>query len=168
MPVESITPGDRRWPALAAHLDRAGMTRWALPPDDQPPPGVCFLGVPIDARVVGHISILAQPITVPATAWSGDKTHTMPGPDGQPLRETFVQTFAVEEAFRRRGYGRALQQAALRLTRDLGCIQMRSWSSLDKPANHTLKLSLGFGMHPATQEATDGQLISGVYFVKTV
>jgi GNAT superfamily N-acetyltransferase len=42
------------------------------------------------------------------------------------LRETFVATFAVDAAYRRHGYGRALQTAALKMTRALGCYQMRS------------------------------------------
>ena len=45
---------------------------------------------------------------------------------------------------------------------------MRSWSSLDKPANYALKLSLGFAMHPSVHDAASGYQVSGVYFVKRV
>jgi hypothetical protein len=45
---------------------------------------------------------------------------------------------------------------------------MRSWSSLDKPENYQLKLSLGFALHPSTHDAAAGYPVSGVYFVKRV
>jgi hypothetical protein len=61
-----------------------------------------------------------------------------------------------------------LQLAALEKTRELGCFQMRSWSSLDKPANYQLKLSLGFGFHPEVQDTASGLKVSGGYFVRTV
>jgi GNAT superfamily N-acetyltransferase len=109
-----------------------------------------------------------QVITIPGTEWSGGVDTPLTALDGRPLRELFVQTFAVDDAFRRQGCGRALQVAALELARTLGCYQMRSWSSLDKTANYALKLSLGFTAHPAIYEATGGQKISGVYFMKTV
>ena len=84
------------------------------------------------------------------------------------MRETFAQTFAVEEVYRRRGHGRALQLEALTLTKDLGAHQMRSWSSLDKQANYALKMNLGFAVCPAVYETDAGLKVSGVYFVKTV
>ena len=105
---------------------------------------------------------------MPATEWSGGEARSLTFGDGEPLYEMFVQTFAVEAAFRRRGHGRALQQAALALTAERGCHQMRSWSSLDKPEKYALKLALGFAVHPAISEAGNGQQISGVYFIKTV
>ena len=75
-------------------------------------------------------------------------------------------TFGVEAPQRCRGLGRALQEAALEWTRERGCLQMRSWSSIDKPENYTLKLSLGFAMLPAVHDAASGYPVSGVYFVK--
>ena len=144
------------------------MARWVLDDDAQPHPDHYFLAALADDRIVGNLTIRVQNLVVPGTAWSAGRDHTLTDPDGFPLRETFVATFAVDEAHRRRGYGRALQLAALDLTRDLGCYQLRSWSSLDKPANYALKLSLGFAIHPAIQEAHTGQQISGVYFVRTV
>jgi GNAT superfamily N-acetyltransferase len=69
---------------------------------------------------------------------------------------------------RRKGIGRALQEEALVITKELGCIQMRSWSSLDAMANYQLKLNLGFGFHPEIQETPSGLRVSGGYFVKRV
>ena len=143
------------------------MARWVLD-DGQPAPDVYLLGVMVAEQVIGHISLRVQDLIIPSTAWSTGQDHALRGSTGEPLRETFVNTFAVDETHRRQGCGRALQVAALDLTRDLGCYQMRSWSSLDKTANYALKISLGFAAHPAVYESEDGLLISGVFFVKTV
>ena len=94
--------------------------------------------------------------------------RTILGPDGEPLTETFVQTFFVNEGFRRRGLGELLQLEGLSVTDQLGAYQMRSWSSLDKPVNYQLKLKLGFAAHPAIYETDSGLKVSGIYFVKTV
>jgi GNAT superfamily N-acetyltransferase len=156
MSITIFSPDHQLWPAYRAHLERVGMARWA-----QPAPDMFFLGVCQDETIIGHLSLRVQPIIIP-----GDQT--IPGPDGEPLRETYVQTFAVEESYRRQGFGRALQLAALDLTKDLGCYQMRSWSSLDKSANYALKLDLGFAAHPAIFEAPNGEKIGGVYFVRAI
>jgi hypothetical protein len=79
-----------------------------------------------------------------------------------------VQTFHVNETNRRSGLGERLQQHALTVTRDLGCYQMRSWSSLDRDANYLLKLKLGFAAHPAVYKTESGLEVSGIYFVKKV
>jgi GNAT superfamily N-acetyltransferase len=168
MPIDRFTPEHPLWSALLAHLARAEMARWVLTPEGFPLPEVQFLGAVGDEQVIGRISLKMQVITIPATEWSGGADSPLAAPDGRPLRELFVQTFAVDDAFRRRGYGRALQLAALELARTLGCYQMRSWSSLDKTANYALKLSLGFAAHPAIYQTTGGQRISGIYFIKTV
>lgn len=168
MQIESFTPEHPLWPACVAHLERLDMARWVISEDGQPVEGVYFLGAIEGDEVIGHLSIKVQQVVVPATAWSGGAETPLSGPDGAALCETFVQTFGVDESHRRQGYGRALQQAALALTRDLGAYQMRSWSSLDKPANYALKLNLGFAVHPAVYETASGLQISGVYFVKAV
>lgn len=145
------------------------MARWVFDGDSGAlRPDLHCLGVLVGEQIAGHITLRVQPVLIPATEWSGGQAAPLPGPDGAPLSETFVQTFAVEAAHRRQGFGRALQLAALDLTRALGGYQMRSWSSLDKSANYALKLSLGFAAHPAVQVTSSGQAISGVYFVKTV
>ncbi|HEX3049204.1 MAG TPA: GNAT family N-acetyltransferase [Aggregatilineaceae bacterium] len=168
MDILTFTYTDPHWPAYLAHLERVNMARWATDEGGLPKPGVYYLGAWDHDQVVGNLSLKWQPIVIPATDWSGGHPAPLLGPDGEPLHETFVNTFAVEEAHQRQGYGRALQLAALDLTRDLGGYQMRSWSSLDKSANYALKLSLGFSAHPEIQEAYNGQKISGVYFIKKV
>lgn len=58
--------------------------------------------------------------------------------------EAFVQSFAVEERWRRKGIGTRLQRHAIEAATQQGARQLRSWSSLDAIANHRLKLRLGF------------------------
>lgn len=81
--------------------------------------------------------------------------------NNEPLIEAKVMAFAVAEAYRNQGIGRALQHAALREAKRLGCYQLRSFSNGTKPANHHLKISMGFGIHPHIRK-DDNQ---GVYFV---
>jgi GNAT superfamily N-acetyltransferase len=137
------------------------MARWVLD-NGQAAPDVYLLGVMAAEQVIGHISLRIQDLIIPSTEWSTGQDHALRRSTGEPLRETFVNTFAVDETHRRQGCGRALQIAALDLTRDLGCYQMRSWSSLDKTAHYALKISLGFAVYPAVYDTGDGHLISGV------
>ena len=80
---------------------------------------------------------------------------------GLPLLEAKILAFGVLPAHQRRGVGRALQQAALDAARAQGCYQVRSHSAGANLANHQLKLSLGFGVHPIVRGEDD----QGVYFV---
>ncbi|NDJ84953.1 MAG: GNAT family N-acetyltransferase [Chloroflexi bacterium] len=168
MPVEQLTPEHEFWPALVEHLLRVDMARWVIDTNAHPLPAAYFLGAFAGAEIIGHISIRTQIVTVPKTDWSAGYNHRLTDAFSKPLTETFVQTFAVEEAYRRQGYGRALQLAALQLTRTLGAYQLRSWSSLDKSENYMLKISLGFAAYPAIFVTEDGKQISGVYFVQVV
>lgn len=159
-------PAHPQWSAFVAHLDRVGMTHYALDAG-LPKADTTYFGICKQDAVIGHISIKKQPLVVPASHLTDDQPLLVNRND-QRLSETFVQTFAVEEGHRREGHGRALQQAALEQTRALGCCQMRSWSSADKYANYALKLSMGFGVHPALYPMPGGKPISGVYFVMPV
>lgn len=159
MPVERFSPDHPLWSAYQDHLVHEDIARWVIAHNGRPFPGVHFWGVVEGSAVIGHISLLVQDIVSQATPVKRN---------GITLRETFVQTFSVDERYRRRGHGKALQLAALALTKGLGCYQMRSWSSWDKPANYALKLSLGFAVHPAIYKTESEQEISGVYFIKVV
>jgi GNAT superfamily N-acetyltransferase len=163
-----IAPEHPDWPALVAHLHRANDARWVLSDDDQPHTNTFFLGIKHDDAIIASLTLKQQPITIPASTWSGGETHWLRGPDNLPLEELFVQTFTVEEVHRRQGHGKALQRAGLSLAAELGCYQLRSWSSLDRTANYALKLKLGFAAHPAIYTTDTGLAVSGVYFVKTV
>jgi GNAT superfamily N-acetyltransferase len=139
-----------------------------LDEDDQPHANIYFLGIKHADEVIASLTLKRQPITIPASAWGGGETHWLRGSYNLPLEELFVQTFTVEEAHRRQGHGEALQRAGLALAAELGCYQLRSWSSLDRTANYALKLKLGFAAHPAIFTTDTGLEVSGVYFVKTV
>ena len=163
-----IAPAHPDWPALVAHLHRTDDARWVLDDEDEPFANTYFLGIKHGAAIIASLTLKRQPITVPASTWSGGEDHWLCGPDDLPLEELFVQTFTVEEAYRHRGHGEALQRAGLDLATELGCYQLRSWSSFDRTANYALKLKLGFAAHPALFTTDTGLEVSGVYFVKTV
>jgi GNAT superfamily N-acetyltransferase len=78
-----------------------------------------------------------------------------------PVTEAKILAFGVDSTHQRQGIGRALQEAALHVARTLGCYQVRSYSGGSNEANHHLKLSMGFGVHPVVR-GTDTR---GVYFV---
>ncbi len=81
--------------------------------------------------------------------------------DAEPLTEAKILAFAVLETYRRRGIGTRLQQAAIQHARDLGCYQVRSWSTVDKVANYQVKLKLGFCAQPQHRDSGE----QGYYFV---
>ncbi|MFN2146554.1 MAG: GNAT family N-acetyltransferase [Anaerolineales bacterium] len=169
MKIHQLTPASPEWALFTAHLKAVNDAEWVLDEDDLPKQeNLFFFAAIVDRNVVGSISVIRQEITIPETEWAADRDRTLRDPEGNPYYEILVHTFRVEKAHRRKGYGRALQEAALNLARETGCIQMRSWSSLDKQANYALKLSLGFGFHPEVQQTASGLRVSGGYFVKRV
>ena len=107
-----------------------------------------------DDAVVGFLRLVTQKIgaddELPPTVFAG-----------KPLVEAKVMAFGVLAPYRRQGIGWALQAAAIELSRQLGCYQLRSYSSGDKEANHRLKIAMGFAMH-RTVRGNDQQ---GAYFV---
>jgi len=107
-----------------------------------------------DDVVVGFLRLVTQEIgaddELPPTVFAG-----------KPLVEAKVMAFGVPASYRRQGVGWALQEAAIELARQLGCYQLRSYSSGDKEANHRLKIAMGFAMH-RTVRGNDQQ---GAYFV---
>lgn len=145
---------------LVAHLERTGDFRHVREGQDIKRQ-LLFVGALVEGRVVGHISLQKQVISVPSQPPIAMRLG------GQVLWESYVQTFSVEETYRRQGLGTALQQAAMELSRQLGCYQMRSWSSLDKEANYALKLRLGFSFCPGTFTVPGtGEQVPGGWFVK--
>ena len=66
-----------------------------------------------------------------------------------PVTEAKIHAFAVREEYRCQGIGTSLQKRAIRAARELGCHQLASHSSYERPANCHVKLSLGFCAQPA-------------------
>lgn len=69
---------------------------------------------------------------------------------GKALHEAKILAFAVQNEWRRQGIGKALQLQAISRARQLGCYQIRSYSSnvSEHEANYQLKLAMGFAAQP--------------------
>jgi GNAT superfamily N-acetyltransferase len=106
------------------------------------------------SNVVGFLRFVVQEIGpdagCPAVQWNGKLLH-----------EAKVIAFGVPAADQRQGIGRKLQDALRQRAEALGCYQIRSHSGGDNLANHRLKLSLGYGVHPIVRGDDRG----GAYFV---
>lgn len=167
MTIEHFSDQHHHWQAYLIHTKRHNMQRWIVDDNLNPLLAVHYLGYVQNEQVVGHITLKKQPIEVPQTPWSANQSydHVIRDSSHNPLEELFVQTFAVDEAYRRQRIGTQLQTAALALGKSLKCYQMRSWSSLDKSANYQLKIKLGFAIQPGFYELSSGERISGVYFL---
>ena len=99
-------------------------------------------------------------------------TPTQPAADAQPPPgpETIEDLWRREYPIMVR-LARALvdsPERAEEIVQDAFAHTLRRWSSLDRPANYALKLSMGFVLHPAIHDAAAGYPVSGVYFVKRV
>jgi GNAT superfamily N-acetyltransferase len=83
--------------------------------------------------------------------------------NGILLIEAKIIAFAVRQGRRRQGIGIALQYQAISRARELGCYQLRSYSS-NTPAheaNYQLKLAMGFAAQPEFR----GENNTGVNFI---
>jgi GNAT superfamily N-acetyltransferase len=167
--VSCYSPKQPGWEAYIHHLKANKQATWVLDTGDRPlSEKIIFLGIEQDRAVAASLTLKLQPLVAPDSDWAAGMEKVITGEEGKALSETYVQTFCVDESYRRRGLGELLQLEGLAVTRELGAYQMRSWSSLDKPANYQLKLKLGFAAHPAITETDSGLKVSGVFFVKTV
>jgi GNAT superfamily N-acetyltransferase len=107
-----------------------------------------------NSEIVGFLRFVIQDIgpemDCPPIQWKGEN-----------LREAKVIAFGVLPDQRRQGIGRKLQEALREQAQARDCYQIRSHSSGDNLANHQLKLSLGYGVHPIIR----GEDRRGVYFI---
>ena len=153
MLVEYWSPTHPRWQALAAMTELVGETRLLTITFDWHLDSHVFVALH-DDQVVGYLRYCTQPI-------GPDNDCPALVLDGVELIEGKVIGFYVLEGFRRRGFGRKLQNAALAHAKSLNLYQLRSRSSSEKTANHQLKLSMGFSAVP-TIRASGRQ---GIYFL---
>lgn len=153
MIIEEWTPDHPRWPTLLAAVGALEQIDW-LTFRAEWHRSSHVLVAHEDGAIIGFLRYVTQEI----------------GPDadcppvlfnGAPLVEAKVIAFGVEPASRGAGVGRALQLELLRAAKAEGCYQVRSHSGGDHPANHHLKLALGFGIHPIIR----GEDTRGAYFI---
>lgn len=106
-------------------------------------------GIPL-----GFVRYVIQDIGADAD-WSPIYLH------GEVLTEAKVIAFGVAATNRRQGIGRRLQEALIRRAAAAGCYQVRSRSDASHSANHQLKLSMGFAIHPLDKMGER----DGAYFI---
>ena len=144
---------------LVAYFKQLNYLKW-LQKDSKWAPELTVIVATSDTDFIGHISLLKQPITLPiANKEVKYNDHS--------IYELFVQTFQVNELYRKLGIGKKLQELALLETKQQACYQLRSWSSFDKKVNYQVKFKLGFCFAPSYIES-NGKKIAGGYFVKRV
>ena len=151
--IEQWTEDHARWPELMALVQEADELRGMEANFDWHIAGYQFVALE-GGKIVGFLRYVTQPI----------------GPDNDcpaltlgnvVLIEGKVMVFYVLEVWRRMGFGRKLQQAALTHAKSLNLYQLRSRSSAEKTANHQLKLSMGFSAVPTFRK--NGRW--GIYFL---
>lgn len=149
--IQRCLPGDEFEPAAGELADTVGQAEYFAYEAEWHLEKHTLVAVMAD-RVVGFLRFAVQEIGPDA-----DRPSLALG--GEPMREAYVLAFGVADDQRRRGVGTALQNELIERATTLGCLQVRSRSAGDRAANHALKLSLGFGVHPTKD--TD----QGVFFV---
>jgi GNAT superfamily N-acetyltransferase len=151
--VEEWMPNHPHWSALLAEVEAQGQTEW-LDFHAEWHRSSHVIVAHHEGTVIGFLRYVEQEI----------------GPDagcppvifkGVRLLEAKVIAFGVDPGSQGKGVGRALQLKLLRMARAQGCYQVRSHSGGDHPANHHLKLALGFGIHPIIR----GEDTKGAYFI---
>ena len=141
------------WPKLTVIIEQLGQTNWVTVQGDWHLSSV-ILVAHIDDQPVGFLRYVIQEIGV-------DEDLDVVRLENKPLQEAKVLAFGVVEPMRRQGIGTQLQQALIENSRQAGCYQVRSHSSLHNKSNHQLKLSMGFGVHPLPSTSEKG----GFYFI---
>lgn len=151
--LEAWDSAHPRWADLLAVVDGQGQSDWVAFTADfhQSTHMLVALGA---ERIAGFLRYVVQAI--------GPDAGCPPvALDGRTLREAKILAFGVDPARRRQGIGRALQLRCIAEARERGCYQVRSHSGGDHPANHALKLALGFGVQPIVR----GDDARGAYYI---
>ncbi len=155
--IKEIKKDNKYWQSFIDNLKEAKMLKYV----DLDSSDYLYIVNVVDNKVVGHITLVKNALEIPLLEKQPIEHNE------EKLFEYFVQTFFVSEDFRRKGYGKELQEQAFTLSCKNDAYQMRSWSSYNKNANYQLKIDLGFSIHPGhTFIAKTNQYIPGVYFIK--
>jgi GNAT superfamily N-acetyltransferase len=151
--VEAWDPAHPRWAVLLALIADLGQTGWVAFSADFHQTTHMLVALDAD-RIAGFLRYVVQAI-------GPDAGCPSVAIDGRTLREAKILAFGVDPARQRQGIGRALQLRCIADARERGCYQVRSHSGGDHPANHQLKLALGFGVHPILR----GDDTRGAYYI---
>jgi GNAT superfamily N-acetyltransferase len=143
-----------RWPEFLQLAADQGQTRWLEFTADFHHASHVLVALQSE-HIVGFLRYVIQPIG-PDTGDCPPVVH-----NGITLTEAKVIAFAVVPTACRQGIGRGLQAATIQQARAAGCYQLRSYSGGDNKANHQLKLSMGFAVHPTDRKGDN----EGAYFV---
>jgi GNAT superfamily N-acetyltransferase len=143
-----------RWAELERAVGVMGQTDWVTPVWDWHLSSHVLVASDPD-RVCGFLRFVTQVI-------GSEEDHAPVSFDGRELVEAKVLGFGVLPQFRRKRIGVRLQEQLIARARELGCFQIRSYSSGENIENHMLKLSMGFAVHPVVR----GGDLGGVYFLK--
>jgi GNAT superfamily N-acetyltransferase len=154
--VEAWGESHPRWPELLDFVDALDQTRWATIPYEWAHSSHILVALS-GTDIAGFLRFVVQGI-------GAEDDHDPVTMNGRVLTEAKVLAFGVSPRNRRQGIGRSMQKALLDHAGDLGCYQVRSHSSGENIANHRLKLSMGYAVHPVIR----GEDRGGVYFVKVI
>jgi GNAT superfamily N-acetyltransferase len=149
--IQADTDGYRELLLIADQLDQA---KYIAVREDYIDESI-LLGAFIAGRCVGFLRFTIQVI--------GRDVQRPPIHDanGQPLREGYVEAFAVIPSERHHGIGQRLQEHVLALCMQRSCYQVRSRSPITSQENYALKLKMGYAVHPSREN-------DSYYFIKTL
>lgn len=151
--IEEWLPINPRWSEFAACVDSEGQTDWVFSEHFAQFPRT-FLVALYENQVIGFLMFYLQPI--------GPESDCPPlHQNGAWLIEAKIVGFGVRKAHRRQSVGQMLQAKAIQRARELGCYQLRSYSSSQNIANFQLKLRMGFAAVPVKR--SEGE--KGMYFI---
>jgi len=156
----NIEPWDadhQKWSELLEIIDSMKQTDWFFMNADFHQSSHALVAL-IDGAIAGFLRFTVQEI-------GPDRDLPAIQLKGITLTEAKILAFGVITPFQNLGIGKNLQEHAIKHAKTLGCYQVRSHSGGDAEANHHLKLSLGFGVHPTLKDDDDPR---GVFFVKTL
>ena len=143
--VEEVDLRHADWPDFLAVLDEVEQKDAVSNTHFMPFPRY-FLAARLSGQIVGGLFFVVWEIG------PHDRRQPPLEADGVALTEAKIIAFGVKKACRRRGAGRALQEATIRRARELGCYQVRSVSQYARGANHRLKLAMGFAVEPMERD----------------